>query len=117
MRGVILGPRSTISNCLAAVAISIDEAGGIRTGKAPAGVATFWVVASAAIALCRRARRHAGRNPNADAATRALHQAARDLRIVMTASDVAIERASDAAGRLDQYLEIVTRHRCARGFH
>jgi hypothetical protein len=64
-----------------AIAINISEAGAIKAGKAPVGIVTFWVMAGAAKALCRRARRHAGENPDTETATKALHQAARDLRV------------------------------------
>jgi hypothetical protein len=87
-----------------AVAISIDEAGAIKTGKTPSGVATFWTRATQGRALGRRARRYAGAHPDIATATAALHRAAHDLRISITPHSLAIDRAGGAALRLDRYL-------------
>jgi hypothetical protein len=108
-----------------ATAISIvdDEAGcAFRTGAMAAQGAeasvhtTVWVSASVATAVARRARKIAGakstaravgsdNGPDVATATEALAQAAADLRVKLTPNDVAIERARNAASRIDSQLE------------
>jgi hypothetical protein len=94
-----------------AISIVDGEAGCVfRTGAMAAQVAgvhvhaTVWVSASVATAVARRARKLAGDSPDVATATQALAQAAADLRVKLTPNDVAIERARNAAIKLDAYL-------------
>jgi hypothetical protein len=110
------------SSGASAISIVEGEAGCVfRTGAMAAQVAgvpvhaTYWVSANLATAIARRARKIAGarspfRNggsgniPDVATATQALAQAAADLRVKLTPNDVAIERARNAAIKLDAYL-------------
>ena len=55
--------------------------------------------------IVRQARHDAGRSPDAARAGRALAQAAVDHRQTLTPHDVTIERAGNAATKLDRYME------------
>jgi hypothetical protein len=93
-----------------ATAISIDEAGGIRTGKAPAGLVTYWVRSDQATAICRRARRHASRNSGPVNSTAALRRAAGELRVVLTENSTALTRATAQANQLTEYMETLNKN-------
>jgi hypothetical protein len=93
-----------------ATAISIDEAGVIRTGKAPAGLVTYWVRSDQATAICRRARRHASRNSGLANSTAALRRAAGELRVVMTENATALTRAITQANRLAEFMETLNKN-------
>jgi hypothetical protein len=90
-----------------ATAISIDEAGGVRTGEAPAGLVTYWVRSDQATAICRHARRHVRRNPSAENSVAALRRAAGELRVTMTENRTAITRAATAANQLTEYMAVL----------
>jgi hypothetical protein len=64
-------------------------------------VAIFWITELDAKPVVTSARKGAG----GDAAISALHQAATDLRATLTPHDVAISRATNAAAKLDRYLD------------
>jgi hypothetical protein len=104
----------------AAISIVRSETGcTFRTGIAGPGdiIATYWVSASLATAVARRARKLAGDSPDMAAATQALAQAAADLRVTLTPNDVAIERAQSAARELDAYLGSLGRNGVLRDFN
>jgi hypothetical protein len=63
------------------------------------------VLEAQARAIVKQARKIAGSNPDAAAATGALAQAAADERAVLTSHDTAMARAGDAAARLNVYIE------------
>jgi hypothetical protein len=108
----------------AAISIVEGETGcafrtGARTAET-AGIpvhATYWVSASLATAVARRARKLAGDGPDAATATQALALAAADHRTTLTTNDVAIERARTAAQRLDAYLGSLGRNGVLREFN
>ena len=60
---------------------------------------------SKAVPVARAARRFAGANPDLSTATAAVHRSAASLGATLTPGDIAIERAGDAAARLDAYLD------------
>jgi hypothetical protein len=100
-----------------ATAISIDEAGVIRTGKAPAGLVTYWVRSDQATAICRRARRHAGPNSGPANSTAALRRAAGELRVVMTENKTALTRAAAQAEQLARHLEVMNKNGALHDFN
>ncbi len=111
--------RSAIEYLLAsgAVAISLIEVDGayvFRTGPLaksrdiPSG-RIFWISAQQAKPIVRRARKNAGPAPNLTSAATALHEAASDLGATLTPHATAIERAGNAATKLDAYFESMRR--------
>jgi hypothetical protein len=100
-----------------AVAISLIEVDGayvFRTGPLaksrdiPSG-RIFWISAQQAKPIVRRARKNAGPAPNVTSAATALHEAASDLGATLTPHATAIERAGNAATKLDAYFESMRR--------
>ena len=57
----------------------------------------------------RAARRFAGVNADLAMATAAVHRAAASLGATLTPGHIAMERAGDAAERLDEYLDAMKR--------
>ena len=57
----------------------------------------------------RAARRFAGVNPDLAMATAAVHRSAASLGATLTPGHIAMERAGDAAERLDEYLDAMKR--------
>jgi len=111
--------RAAIEYLLAsgAVAISLIEVDGayvFRTGPLaksrdiPSG-RIFWISAQQAKPIVRRARKNAGPAPNLTSAATALHEAASDLGATLTPHATAIERAGNAATKLDAYFESMRR--------
>jgi len=111
--------RSAIEYLLAsgAVAISLIEVDGayvFRTGPLaksrdiPSG-RIFWISATAAKPIVRLARKLAGPAPNLTSALAALHEAASDLGATLTPHATAIERAGNAATKLNAYFESMRR--------
>jgi hypothetical protein len=111
--------RAAIEYLLAsgAVAISLIEVDGayvFRTGPLaksrdiPSG-RIFWISAQQAKPIVRRARKNAGPAPNLTSALAALHEAASDLGATLTPHATAIERAGNAATKLDAYFESMRR--------
>jgi hypothetical protein len=93
-----------------ATAISIVEIEGacaFRLGHKidPNAIEIYWLTAAQAKPLARLARKEAGRHPDIATASAALARAAAALRAVLTRHDVAIERAGDAAAKLDRYMD------------
>jgi hypothetical protein len=93
-----------------ATAITITEVDGVCTfrigTKMPArSVAIHWIMQVDAKPVVDRARKIAGKAAGGNAAISALHQAATDLRVTLTPHDVAISRATNAAAKLDRYLD------------
>jgi hypothetical protein len=93
-----------------ATAITITEHDGIASfhigGKIdPRAVSVQWLPQMNAQAVVKLARRHAGASPDAAQALAALHRAAADQRVTLTPHDVAMTRAGDAAGRIEQYID------------
>jgi hypothetical protein len=68
-------------------------------------VAIFWIMEVDAKPVVTSARKIAGKGAGGNAAISALHQAANDLRATLTPHDVAISRATNAAAKLNQYLD------------
>jgi hypothetical protein len=110
--------RAAIDYLLAsgAVAISLIEVDGayvFRTGplaksrEIPCRI--FWISAQQAKPIVRRARKNAGPAPNLTSAATALHEAASDLGATLTPHATAIERAGNAATKLDAYFESMRR--------
>jgi hypothetical protein len=90
-----------------AVRVSIDASGRISTNKTrPDTVATFWIRAEQAQPLARLVRRYVGRG-RADPETMlaALHRAAADLRFTLTPNVIAVERAGEAASKLNRFMD------------
>jgi hypothetical protein len=89
-----------------AAPIWISERGTIHAGGkiTDAVAARWWIDARMAVRVARAARTAAGDNPDVSAATAALHRAAASLRVALTADNIAVERARNAAMRLDAYL-------------
>jgi hypothetical protein len=67
--------------------------------------ARWWINERDAAPVGKAARRHAGRDPDLSAATAAVHRSAASLGATLTPRDIAIERAGDAAARLDSHIE------------
>jgi hypothetical protein len=93
-----------------ATAISIVEIEGacaFRVGQKinPNAISVHWLNRSNATAISRQARKHAGVSPDAVTAGRALARAATDQRVTLTPHDVAMSRAGQAAGRIEEYIE------------
>jgi hypothetical protein len=88
-----------------AAPICISERGTIHAGGkiTDAVAARWWIDARMAVPVARAART-AGDNPDVSVATAALHRAAASLRVALTADNIAVERARNAAMRLDAYL-------------
>jgi hypothetical protein len=88
-----------------ATAISIVECDGVcsfHVGSKinPRAVSVQWLPETTAQAIARLARKHAGKNPDAATAARALAQAAADLWAMLTPHHIAMTRARDAAARI-----------------
>ena len=64
-----------------------------------------------------RARRFAGEQPDVSRATAAVTRSAASLSAILTPADVAVERAGDAATRLDTYLEAMRRSGALKEFN
>jgi hypothetical protein len=77
----------------------------VGTKLDPHAAAVFWIAAPAAIGVARRARGLAGVNPHSDEAVAALRQAAAEKRATLTPHATAMARASDAAKRLETFIE------------
>jgi hypothetical protein len=98
------------SGAVAISLIEVDGAYAFRTGPLaksrdiPSG-RIFWISATEAKPIVRRARKNAGPAPNLTSALAALHQAASDLAATLTPHATAIERAGNAATKLDRYME------------
>jgi hypothetical protein len=110
-------PRSTPSSKAAiayliasgAVAITIIEnvkGCSFRCGTKldPRAASIHWLREDEAKAVMRKARKIAGRSPDIETATSALHRAATDLRATLTEHAVAMVRAGEAASKLDRYV-------------
>jgi hypothetical protein len=65
----------------------------------------YWLREDEAAPVMRKARRHAGRNPDITMAETALHRAAADQRVTLTEHATAMMRAGEAANRLDQFMD------------
>jgi hypothetical protein len=93
-----------------ATAISIIEAKGVcafRIGLKidQNAVAVYWLPEPNAALIVKQVRRDAGRTPDADVATAALHRAAADNRTTLTPHATATERAGNAVRQLDAHLD------------
>jgi hypothetical protein len=93
-----------------ATATSVIETGTGRMFRVgtkidPRGGAVHRLPETQAKAIVRLARKHAGTSPDIATAETALHRAAADLRVTLTAHHVAMTRAGKAAERLDAYIE------------
>jgi hypothetical protein len=73
-------------------------------------VITFWLRSGRATAVCRRARRHAGRELNPANSTAALRRAAGELRAVLTENATALTRATTQANRLAEFMETLNKN-------
>jgi hypothetical protein len=112
--------RSALAYLLASGAAPIvliqDETGccTIRVGRpvisrdVPSG-RIWWISATAAKPIVRLARKLAGPAPNLTSAATALHEAASDLGATLTPHATAIERAGNAATKLNAYFESMRR--------
>jgi hypothetical protein len=86
--------------------IERDGGGKFSFGKLnPAATITYWIASKDARAVVVLARKIAGRAPDFATAEAAIIEAARQKRATLTSGQVAIERASVAAGRLNVYFE------------
>jgi hypothetical protein len=104
-----------------ATAVSVIETGTGRTFRVgtkidPRGVAVHWLPETRAKAIVRLARKHAGTSPDIATAETALHRAAADPRVTLTAHHVAMTRAGKAAQRLDAYVESLRARGAMREF-
>jgi hypothetical protein len=92
-----------------ATAITITEVDGVCTfhvgSKIDPRASVQWLPEANARAVMLKGRRVAGARPDAETAMRALIQAAADQRVTLTPHDVAISRATNAAAKLDRYLD------------
>ena len=93
-----------------ATAIIIAECDGVcsfHVGSKidPRAVSVQWLPETNVRAIVRQARKLAGESPDATTAARALAQAATDQRVTLTPNDVAMSRAGQAAGRIEQYID------------
>jgi hypothetical protein len=93
-----------------ATAISIVEIDGVCTFRIgttidPNAVEIYWLAAVQAKPLARLARKEAGRHPDIATASAALARAAAGLRATLTPHHVAIERAGEAAAKLNRYMD------------
>jgi hypothetical protein len=68
-------------------------------------VAIFWIMEVDATPVVALARKIAGKGAGGDAAVAALHRAANDLKATLTPHDVAMSRAGQVAGRIEEYIE------------
>ena len=105
-----------------AVPITIIERVGvcsIHTGTKITGTvaARWWINERDAAPVARAARTFAGDRPDLSAATAALHRSAGSLGATLTADDVALGRAADAAKRLDAMIEAMRRDGTLREFN
>jgi hypothetical protein len=92
-----------------ATAITITESGGVcsfYTGHKidPGAVSIHWVFEKQAALLVKQARHDAGQAPSAGTTEAALHGAARDQGITLTAHSVAMGRAAIGAKKIDDYI-------------
>jgi hypothetical protein len=71
----------------------------------PNAVEIYWLKAAQAAPLARLARKEAGRHPDVATARAALARAAGALRATLTPHHVAIERAGEAAAKLNRYMD------------
>jgi hypothetical protein len=93
-----------------ATAITITEIDGICTFRIGSkmlarSVAIFWIMEVDAKPVVASARKIAGKGAGAAEAIAALHRAASDRRAVLTEHQTAISRATDAAAKLNRYLD------------
>jgi hypothetical protein len=78
-----------------------------RTGLTGPGdiIAIYWLPRAVAVVVARRARQHAGDDPDPATAEAALAQAAADYRVTLTPHATAMARARNAAARIDSQLD------------
>ncbi len=93
-----------------ATAITIAEIDGVCTFHVgskidPRAVSVQWIAEVNARTVVRQARKLAGESPDAATAARALAQAAADQRVTLTAHDLAMSRAGQAASRIELYID------------
>jgi hypothetical protein len=93
-----------------ATAITITEVDGVcafhvSTKTLARSVAISWIMEVDAKPVVALARKRAGNGAGGDIAVAALHRAASDRRATLTPHDVAISRATNAAAKLNQYLD------------
>ena len=102
----------------AAAITVIEQDGGctIRVGG-DSTAAQYWVDAGQAIQIARKARRAAGAAADLSTVTAALHASATSVGATLTLNEVAIARATDAATRLDSYLDAMRRSGTLREFN
>ncbi len=67
--------------------------------------------------VARAARRFAGAKADLSTATAAVHRSAASLGAALTPGDIVIERAGDAAERLDAYLDAMKRSGVLKEFN
>jgi hypothetical protein len=82
--------------------VAIGDAG---TKVDPNARAIFWIAEVDAKTVVKAARSLASKNQNTDAAIETLKKAAVECRAVLTDDDVAMQRAANAAGKLDAYID------------
>jgi hypothetical protein len=107
-----------------AVPISVTRRDGVCSihagragGHAGDVVSTQWIDERQAIAVTREARRYAGDRPDGPTAADALARAAASQRATLTADHVTIERAGDAAERIEQHIAALRRTGGLREFN
>jgi hypothetical protein len=64
-----------------------------------------WLRETEARAVMKAARKHAGKSPDIETATAALHRAAASLKVTLTPHAAAMMRAGEAATKLDRYMD------------
>jgi len=91
--------------------VSVLADGTIKAGPKPdrAAVSAWWLPEDKVIAVSRQARREAGATPEVSIMLAALRQAAADHQAVLTPHETAIERAGDAAVRIDAFVDSMRR--------
>jgi hypothetical protein len=89
-----------------ATAICILDDGTIKAGKVDRrAVMVFWLPEGQAIAVSRQARKEAVGAPDVETMSAALRQAAAECGVTLTPHDVAMERAKDAAARIESFMD------------
>ena len=88
-----------------AAAICILDDGTLKASAKidPHAALIFWLPQACCIAVSRQARREAGEAPDVATMTAALRQAAADHGVTLAPHDIAVERAGEAAARVDAY--------------
>jgi hypothetical protein len=89
-----------------AAAICILNDGTLKAGKVdPCAAMIFWLPAEHAIAVSRLARREAGESTDVATVLAALQQAVDERNVTLTEHSIAVERAKDAAARIESFMD------------